>query len=56
MGINGEKCTSTRHSVDIIINQLIISYSFWQSYLIGRVWLPFPCYDREFDIKTDVFA
>ena len=25
-------------------------------YLTGRVWLPFPCYDRKFDIETDVFA
>ena len=22
----------------------------------GRVWLTFPCYDREFDMETDVFA
>ena len=29
---------------------------FWRSYLTGRVWLPFPNYDREFDMETDVFA
>ena len=44
------------HSIDIIISHLIISYSFWRSYLTGRVWLTFPCYDREFDMETDVFA
>ena len=40
----------------IVISQLIISYSFWRSYLTGRVWLPFPYRDREFDMETDVFA
>ena len=38
------------------MSQLIISYSFWRSYLTGRVWLPFPYRDREFDMETDVFA
>ena len=47
---------SISHSVNIVISQLIISYSFWRSYLTGRVWLPFPYYDREFDMETDVFA
>ena len=40
----------------IIISQLLISYSFWRSYLTGRVWSPFPHYDLEFDMETDVFA
>ena len=47
---------SISHSVNIVISQLIISYSFWRSYLTGRVWSPFPYYDREFDMETDVFA
>ena len=25
------------HSVNIVASQLIISYSFWQSYLTGRI-------------------
>ena len=44
------------HSVNIVMSQLIISYSFWQSYLTDRVWSPFPYYDCEFDMETDVFA
>ena len=40
----------------IVISQLIISYSFWRSYLTGRVWLSFPYRDREFDMETDVFV
>ena len=40
----------------IIISQLLIFYSFWRSYLTGRVWSPFPHYDLEFDMETDVFA
>ena len=44
------------HSVNIVISQLIISYSFWRSYLTGRVWSPFPYYDREFEMETYVFA
>ena len=44
------------HSVNIVISQLIISYSFWRSYFTGRVWLPFPYRDREFDMETEVFC
>ena len=42
------------HSVNILISRLIISYSFWRSYLTHRVWSPFPYRDREIDMETDV--
>ena len=42
------------HSVNILISQLIISYSFWRSYLTHKVWSPFPYRDREIDMETDV--
>ena len=47
---------SISHSVNIVMSQLIISYCFWRSYLTGRVWLPFPYRDGEFDMETDVIA
>ena len=53
--MNGNNMFCMSHSVNIVISQLIICNSFWQSYLTGRVWLPF-YYNREFDMETDVFA
>ena len=39
--MNGNNMFCMSHSVNIVISQLIICNSFWQSYLTGRVWLPF---------------
>ena len=49
-------CKHCNNIVNIVISQLIISYSFWRSYRTGKVWSPFPYYNREFDMETDVFA
>ena len=34
-----------------MISQLIISYSFWRSYLTGRISITFSCCGREFDME-----
>ena len=39
--MNGHKFITISHSVKIIISQLIISHSFWRSYLTGRISVTF---------------